>query len=267
MSSPSVMFVSHGGGPLPLLGDAGHKEMVSTLNHIASSITRPKAIVVISAHWETETVTINTQSNQELLYDYYGFPEESYEIQYPATSNLELGQRIEKAFKAHNIAVQHEQQRGFDHGVFVPLKIMYPEADIPVVQVSLKANLDPEEHITIGRVLKEALNEDVLVLGSGFSFHNMQAFRMQDSKEANLKNQAFEDWLVDTCYCGELSEQEREQKLVAWEQAPSARFCHPREEHLIPLHVCYGAALRSADAYFSATILGKKAGMFYWRES
>lgn len=266
MSAPDVLFISHGGGPLPLLGDSQHKEMVATLEYISTSIDRPKAIVVISAHWETDAVTVHTAKSPELLYDYHGFPKPAYEIDYPVAGKPDLANALIADLQSAGIPVMEEQARGLDHGVFVPLKIMYPEADIPVVQVSLLNNLDPQSHIQIGRVLREVLDENVLVIGSGFSFHNMKAFGMPSTPDIQSQNQAFEDWLLDTCYGEDYSESERENRLVAWEKAPYARFCHPREEHLLPLHVCYGVAQKKADAYFSATILGKKAGMFYWRK-
>jgi len=261
---PEVLYISHGGGPLPLLGDTGHLEMVATLQHIARSIPTPKKIVVVSAHWETDSPQLIAQTNHSLLYDYSGFPPESYKIAYPAKGDAQLAAHISKSLEAKGFRCSEELERGIDHGVFVPLKIMYPEANIPVVQLSMLKSLNPAEHIELGNALGE-LGEGTLVIGSGFSFHNMREFFAAESLEANRKNQAFEDWLVCTCYASDFTENERKERFLNWEQAPFARFCHPREEHLMPLHVCYGVQERAADAYFSANILGKKAGMFYWR--
>ncbi|CUS48054.1 MAG: hypothetical protein HLUCCO02_05735 [Idiomarinaceae bacterium HL-53] len=261
---PEVLYISHGGGPLPLLGDEGHQEMVATLKHIAQTIPKPESIVVVSAHWETQSPMLINNESHSLLYDYYGFPEASYQIQYPATGDQQLVEAIQSGLTHKGLSVGFEAKRGLDHGVFVPLKIMYPNADIPAVQLSILKRLDPAEHIALGQALSE-LGEKVLVIGSGFSFHNMREFFAPEKEVANRKNQAFEDWLVCTCYASDITENERMERFLNWEQAPFARFCHPREEHLMPLHVCYGVQQRAADAYFSAKILGKKAGMFYWR--
>lgn len=149
--------------------------------------------------------------------------------------------------------------------MFIPLKLMYPAADIPCVQLSLVSSLDAATHLAIGRALQALDYNNLLVIGSGFSFHNMRAFFAPDTAEMRARNDAFEAWLEETCTDVELSEAERASRLVAWERAPHARFCHPREEHLLSLHVCYGLANRASETNVSATILGKKAGMFYWK--
>jgi aromatic ring-opening dioxygenase catalytic subunit (LigB family) len=141
---------------------------------------------------------------------------------------------------------------------------MYPEADIPCVQLSLVNSLNPEAHLAIGRALRALDYDNLLVIGSGFSFHNMRAFFTPNTPDIQSRNEAFEDWLEETCTDPKLTESERTQRLLHWELAPHARFCHPREEHLLPLHVCYGLAGQAARTRFEATILGKQSGMFYW---
>ena len=249
---------------MPLLGDEGHKEMVDCLRKIAAKIDKPSAVIVISAHWEEDIPTITSAANPALIYDYYGFPEEAYTIEYPCLGEPLLADRICKVLKNAGIAAQLDAQRGFDHGLFVPLKTMYPDADIPCVQLSLVNNLKSAEHLQIGRALQDLDYENVLVIGSGFSFHNMHAFSAPETKETKALNVTFENWLLETCCNAEINEKERAQRLIEWTEAPAARFCHPREEHLLPLHVCYGLAQTSCSECFELRILNKNSSMYLW---
>ena len=264
MKSQQVIFVSHGGGPLPLLGDPQHQELTMQLQQLGSRIAKPSAIVVISAHWEALQPTVTSAAQPALLYDYYGFPPESYQLTYPAPGHPQPAQQIVTSLHKHCNTATQDAQRGLDHGVFVPLKWMFPTAAIPVVQLSLKANLDPQQHIDLGQALADLEYENLLILGSGFSFHNMRAFFAPQTEATERRNQAFENWLKVTLTDTQLNESERQQRLIQWEQAPEARFCHPREEHLLPLLVCYGATRRAADSYQMARTLGRTAGMFIW---
>jgi aromatic ring-opening dioxygenase catalytic subunit (LigB family) len=264
ISSGSVVYLSHGGGPLPLLGDESHQEMIALLEQLPSHLEQPSAMIVISAHWEADKPTITNGLNPGLLYDYYGFPEEAYEITYPVSGKPPLAQNIFDLLNEHGIEAVLNDQRAFDHGVFVPLKIMYPEAMIPCVQVSLVRGLRPDEHIRLGKALAGLRKESVLVIGCGFSFHNLNAFFAPSTPETQAMNEAFEQWLIDTCSNQQLSEREREDRLIHWENAPAARYCHPREEHLLPLHVCYGIAGTAAKEVFTFEIMGKKASAYVW---
>ncbi|WP_230408970.1 DODA-type extradiol aromatic ring-opening family dioxygenase [Zooshikella harenae] len=230
----------------------------------AGTLLKPSAILLISAHWEESQPTITSGKTPSLIYDYYGFPEESYRIQYPAIGDPQLAHTIYQQLKKDGINAKLDAQRGFDHGLFVPLKIMYPEADIPCIQLSLMNNLNPAEHIKLGESIAKIANDDLLIIGSGFSFHNMKAFYSERTRDIKTKNEAFETWLIDTCSNKALSEQQRTMRLENWEQAPHARFCHPREEHLLPLHVCYGVAKRACAQYFELSILNKKASIYCW---
>lgn len=259
-----VLFVSHGGGPMPLLGDPGHQDMVDRLTELAADLRKPSAILVISAHWEEAIPTITSGTTPSLIYDYYGFPSEAYKIEYPCPGEPVLAQQVAQALDQAGIQARLDDQRGLDHGAFVPLKLMYPEAKIPCIQLSLVNTLDASTHLAIGRALQALDYDNLLVLGSGFSFHNMRAFFAAQTPEIQARNLAFEDWLEQTCSDSSLSEPERAKRLADWEQAPHARFCHPREEHLLPLHVCYGLANKASDRHIAATILGKQSGMFYW---
>ena len=260
----AILYISHGGGPLPLLGDESHEEMVNCLRGIAANLKAPSAIIVISAHWEAGRPTITAGTNPSMIYDYYGFPKESYEITYPAPGNPLLAHEIYDLCSVNGIDAVLDELRGFDHGLFVPLKIMYPDANIPCIQISLINSLKPMDHIQIGEALIGLKEENVLVLGSGFSFHNMKAFFSPSTIESRSMNESFEQWLIDTCSNHNLGESDRTFRLVNWENAPAARYCHPREEHLLPLHVCYGLAKRPANQVFTFEVMGKKASAYLW---
>ena len=261
---PTAIYLSHGGGPLPVLGDPGHREMVAHLKDIAASIRKPSAIIVVSAHWEEPVATITAHQNPPIIYDYYGFPEKSYSIQYPAPGAPELADELRVMLEHNGVHARLDVERGFDHGLYIPLLLMYPDADIPCIQLSLLAGLDAAEHIRLGEALSGLAGAGVLVLGSGFSFHNLKAFFSKDAIAPDARNQAFEDWLFDVCTNPSLDEQERSEQLVNWDRAPAARYCHPREEHLLPLHVCYGLAKRVCSARTELTIMNKKASAYFW---
>lgn len=259
-----TLFLSHGGGPLPLLGDAGHQEMVACLKNIATKLKKPDTILVISAHWEAATPTITASANPPLIYDYYGFPDEAYQIQYPCPGEPALAQQVHDSLRQAGISAKLDHARGLDHGVFVPLKIMFPEADIPCVQLSLVKSLDAKTHIEIGKAMQIIDYDNLLVIGSGFTFHNMRAFFGNQAHAPDLKNHAFEAWLLDVITNHRYSEDERGQKLSDWQQAPNARYCQPREEHLLPLHVCYGLTQSACSAAFELNVLNKKVSMYLW---
>lgn len=258
-----VVYFSHGGGPLPILGDPGHQAMVEFMQRLPAQLHKPDLIIVLSAHWEENEVTVMSAPAPAMLYDYYGFPREAYDITYPASGSPAYARRIVDLFQASSIPAQLDPQRGFDHGLFIPLKLMYPQADIPCLQVSLLHNLNPAAHIALGHALRSLRSENILVIGSGFSFHNMRAFSWQGPYPPDPANDAFQDWLIETC-TGPLSQTEREQRLIEWQKAPSARYCHPREEHLLPLHVCAALANRPARLIFDDNILGKRGVAFLW---
>ena len=260
-----IVYFCHGGGPLPILGDPSHKAMVDFMTQLPSQLARPDAILVISAHWEEQVATLLGAQKPAMFYDYYGFPDKAYEITYPASGSPELADAIAGLLKKDNIAVRIDPQRGFDHGLFIPLKLMYPEADIPCLQLSLVRGLDPAAHIALGKSLRGLMGENILVIGSGFSFHNIGAFFGHDFAAPDPANEAFQDWLVETCASPSLNQSQREQRLIEWEKAPSARYCHPREEHLLPLHVCLGMAGEPGKLVFNDRILGKSGVAFLWQ--
>lgn len=258
-----IVYFSHGGGPMPILGDPSHQAMNDFMSWLPSQIRRPDFVVVVSAHWEEDAATLMGAAHPKMFYDYYGFPEEAYSIQYPAPGSPELAQKIAGMLKENNIPTRIDNQRGFDHGLFIPLKMMYPQADIPCLQLSLLSGLSSSAHLALGRALRGLRSENILVVGSGFSFHNLRAFSWGGSSAPDPANEVFQDWLVDVC-TGPLSDADREKQLIAWDKAPSARYCHPREEHLLPVHVCAGLAGKPGKVVFDDKILGKRSVGFLW---
>ena len=258
-----IVYFSHGGGPLPILGDPGHQAMIDFMTRLPGQLPKPDAILVISAHWEERAATLMSAPTPAMFYDYYGFPDAAYQITYPAPGSPALAERIAGYLRENNIPVNLDAQRGFDHGLFIPLKLMYPQADIPCLQLSLVRGLNPATHMALGKALRGLINENILVIGSGFSFHNMGAFSFGGAAAPDPANEAFQNWLIETC-SGALTQPERDQRLLEWDKAPSARYCHPREEHLLPLHVCAGMAEGPAKLVFDDKILGKRSVAFLW---
>jgi aromatic ring-opening dioxygenase catalytic subunit (LigB family) len=236
-----VAFFPHGGGPWPFVPiGIGSKDELDALASYLRSVPElpkspPRALLVISAHWEEAVPTVMVHERPPMLYDYYGFPPESYRINWPAPGDPALGSRVVDLLRAAGIAAGTNAERGFDHGTFVPLKVAYPDAELPTVQLSLKRGLDPAEHLAIGRALAPLREEGVFIVGSGMTFHNLRAFGPGSRAVA----EAFDGWLVKAAT---LPAEERDRELMAWTRAPSARASHPREEHLLPLMVVAGAA-------------------------
>lgn len=265
MSTP-VVFLSHGGGPMPLLGDPGHAGMLKAYAQIKQKLLelprKPSALLFVSAHWETEQPTLTSAAAPTLLYDYYGFPAHAYAFRYPTPGAPALAQTIIDRLQQLGITAAIDADRGLDHGVFVPALLLWPEADIPCLQLSLMTSLDPAAHLAIGKALQWLRRQNVMMIGSGFSFHNMREFFGPGSAQADTLNQAFEHWLSETVSLPDL--QQREQRLLQWTHAPGARFCHPREEHLLPLHVCVGAVNSAVDEQWHFNVLGRQGSCYWW---
>ncbi len=258
----SILFLPHGGGPMPLLNDPSHKGLTNFLRDIPKKLIKPKQIILISAHWEAQKIQILSSSKPDLLFDYYGFPDESYHFTYPAPGSPELAQQVKDALAKNGIEAELEANRGYDHGVFVPLKLMYPEADIPILQISLHASLDPATHIKLGEAISHLVDEATLLIGSGLSFHNMRAFFSPANPTSLGYSQEFDQWLTSTLA---KSVDEAQNELINWAKAPQARYCHPREEHLLPLLVCFGAAKHKAmklASVYGDTLLNARISAF-----
>ena len=264
----SIAYIPHGAGPMPLLGEPGHKPMVDLLHRLAADLPRPEAVIVVSAHHEGPEIVATSAANPSMLYDYYGFPAPAYEFQYPAPGDPKLAEEIVSALRDAGLKASADPERGFDHGMFVPMMLMYPKADIPTVQLSLRSDLDPKTHLAVGRALGEKFaDRNILILGSGMSFHNMHALR-SPTAESHAKGLEFHNWLLETLIDPALSVEDRETRLANWASAPLARFSHPREEHLLPLHVCAGFAnadKRNVEIAFDGELMGHKVIGAVWR--
>jgi len=235
-------FISHGGGPWPWLT----AEMPGVYDKLAASLratarelgATPRAVLAVSGHWEEDEFTVMSGAEPPMVYDYSGFPAHTYRVEYPAPGSPEVARRVVELLSRAGITAREDASRGFDHGVFAPLYVAYPEADVPVVQLSIRRGYDPEAHLAAGRALAPLREEGILVLGSGLSYHNLRQF----GPGARAASKEFDDWLTEAV-CASAGE-ERNQKLRRWSEAPSARAAHPREDHLIPLLVAAGAAER-----------------------
>jgi len=241
-------YLPHGGGPCFFM-DWNPSDtwdgMKAFLESIAPQLPeKPKAILVVTAHWLAPAFTVSSGENPALIYDYYGFPPHTYQLRYDAPGDPALAAEIVRRLRAAGLEANEDPQYGFDHGVFIPLKVMFPEADIPVVAMSVRHDLDPAMHIKAGRALESLRDEGVLIVGSGMSFHNMRAYG--DPRFTPI-SEAFDAWLAESIVA---PANEREARLAAWEQAPNARLCHPprAEEHLVPLFVAAGAAGEGAGS-------------------
>lgn len=265
-----VLYIPHGGGPLPLLGDPGYESLAVFLRALNADISGCKAIVLVTAHWEADRPSLCSASSPGMLYDYYGFPDESYQFRYPAPGAPDLAKSVASALAEHGFEAELDAERGYDHGTFVPMMLIRPEADIPILQMSLLSSLDPEQHLALGKALAHVLDQDIALIGSGFSFHNLGALtgRMEgDLEQARTLADEFHGWLDETVCGADLAMGERHSRLAHWDAAPGARFCHPREEHLLPLHVCFGAAAAagmSARRVFGEPVKGYQTTGYRW---
>lgn len=259
------LFIPHGGGPCffmetPPGWPAGlWDRMEAYLRGIPASLERqPRAILIISAHWLTPRPTVHVAEKPTLFYDYYGFPEHTYHLTYPVTGAIDFAPRVQALLADAGFSPATESQRGLDHGVFIPLKVSYPEANIPVVQLSLQQDLNAAEHLAIGRALAPLRDEGVLIVGSGMSYHNLSHFGPGPGDEDAKQ---FDDWLTETLTAVEPAERER--RLAEWESAPGARASHPTPEHLLPLMVAVGSAGDAPGTRdYSECMLGKAISGF-----
>lgn len=240
-----VLFVPHGAGPCFFMdwnpADTWQR-LGNWLKGVAATLpARPKAIVLVSGHWLEPQFRLTGHARPPLIYDYHGFPPHTYELTYPAPGDPGLASQVARLLEHDGLAARVDDGRGYDHGVFIPLKLMFPGADIPVVQLSLRDDLDPAAHIAAGRALAPLREQGVLVVGSGMSFHNMRGYG--DPRFTPVSAE-FDAWLAAAV---ESTPTGREALLKDWTRAPHARLCHPprAEEHLLPLLVAAGAAADS----------------------
>ena len=250
MTMPTLptFYISHGGGPWPWVEGRmrdTHRNLEAALRQMPQLVgTTPKAVLMVSAHWEEADFTVQSHPNPPMLYDYNNFPANTYQVRYPAPGAPQLAEHVQGLLKTAGFSARRDPARGFDHGAFVPMFVIYPDADVPIVQLSLKRGLDPQAHLAAGRALATLRNEGVLILGSGSSYHNLRMLG-PESKEPSA---AFDGWLQRTLE--KTNFDSRTAALASWDTAPSARIAHPREEHLLPLMVAVGAAEQDISTRF-----------------
>ena len=255
-----TLFIPHGGGPCFFMDPPATvrhywDNMAAYLRGLAADVgQRPKALLIVSGHWETPRPTLNVAAHPALFYDYYGFPEHTYRLSYPAPGAPDLAPRVQALLADAGFASDTDAERGLDHGVFIPMMLSYPDADIPILQLSLQQDLDPAQHLAIGKALEPLRDEGVLIIGSGMSFHNL---RTLFGPAGDVGSELFDTWLTDAATDPDPAA--RDAKLSAWAQAPFAREAHPREEHLLPLMVAAGAAGADPGRRTYADHLGGKA--------
>lgn len=235
-----VLFISHGGGPWPFVDSIRGQYAVTeaALKQLPDNLPSiPTAVLVISGHWEERVFTVSTAEHPPMVYDYYGFPEHTYHIEYRAPGSPELAKRVRELLQQVEIPCAENLEQGFDHGTFVPMSLMYPNAGVPIVLLSMKEDYDVAAHIAAGQALQPLRDDGVLIIGSGLTYHNMRGFGQPGAMHVSV---SFEEYLHAAI--AQPDPAQRLQQLMQWEQAPEARSAHPQEDHLMPLMVAAGAA-------------------------
>jgi aromatic ring-opening dioxygenase catalytic subunit (LigB family) len=240
-----AFFLSHGGGPWPYL-DGPFRRMFAQLEQSLKDIRRalgdgPKAALVISGHWIEDGFALSSGAAPGMVYDYAGFPPHTYQIRYKAPGSPELATRVRDLLEAGGIPAWLDHARGYDHGTFSMMQPLYPDEDLPIVQLSVDRRYDPALHLRLGALLAPLRDEGVLIIGSGLSYHNLMGTRDPSGGPASA---AFDAWLQETLVSGPA--EDRAKRLMGWETAPMARAAHPEEDHLIPLMAVVGAAAGDA---------------------
>ncbi|MBB2166053.1 dioxygenase [Gluconacetobacter sp. 1b LMG 1731] len=256
-----VLFMPHGGGPCFFMDwPDTWDHMAAHLRGIAATLPRrPDAILAVSGHWETAVPTVTSATHPPLIYDYYGFPAHTYRLRYPAPGSPELAARVRTLLSAAEIENEEDPTRGFDHGVFVPFMLAFAHADIPIVELSLRRDMNAEAELQTGAALRPLRDQNVLIVTTGMTYHNLAHF-MQPDPRSDTASKAFDDWLAQTV---EAPPAQRDEALRHWDQAPGALLCHPRPEHLLPLMVAAGAAGQDIGRRdYTDTIMGKALSGF-----
>lgn len=248
-----TFFLSHGGGPWPYMtGEMRQRfaRLEASLREFPRRLgAQPRAILVVSGHWEERDFAVMASPAPGMVYDFGGFPDYLYQIRYPAPGSPELARQVHRLILQAGLSTHLDPARGFDHGTYSLLSVPYPEADVPVIQVAIQSDYDPESHLRLGRALGPLRDEGVLIIGSGMSYHN---FHPRDPEQESAQ---FDSWLEETLV--KSGPKERSGRLLKWDRAPSARAAHPREDHLIPLMVAVGAAEQEP-----AQVVYREAGFF-----
>lgn len=228
-----VLFLSHGSPMTALGGDALSDAWIG----MAAAMRRPAAILVVSAHWETQIPMVTGAAHLSTIHDFYGFPERLYTLRYPAPGSPELAQRIKALLTRQGFATGIDPTRGLDHGAWVPLRTLFPDADIPVLQLSLQAGRCARHHLALGAALAPLVHEGVLLVASGHMTHNLADYMRGGAEGPRAQTRAFRDWVHARLLGGDRD------VLLDWHDlAPHAAFAHPTPEHFLPLFVALGAA-------------------------
>ncbi|MEN6574550.1 DODA-type extradiol aromatic ring-opening family dioxygenase [Methanobacterium aggregans] len=233
----SPIFVSHGAPTLPLEDIPARK----FLKGLGSHYSNIKAVLCISAHWATSIPTVNAVERPETIHDFYGFPEELYQMEYPAGGDPELAEHLAELIQSEGISCNIDVKRGLDHGAWVPLMLMFPNADIPIIQLSIQNHLNPFRHLELGRAIKDLRNEGVLIVGSGGAVHPLGYAGFHFGGQTDEWAIDFDDWLTDAVLQGD------ENLLTNYRNlAPYPERAHPYPDHYMPLLVAFGAAGKGA---------------------
>ena len=254
MAKLPTYFISHGGGPWPWIPERREamRALETSLANMPAEIgVKPKAILMVSGHWEQDDFAVMASPSPGMVYDYGGFPPYTYQIKYSSPGAPDVARRIAGLLTAAGLPTHLDMTRGYDHGVFAPMEVMYPRADVPLLQVAIRHGYDPEEHLALGRALAPLRDEGILIVGSGLSYHNLRKF----GPAAKEPSEAFDAWLNTAMMS---SPEARVAALKQWEKAPAARICHPEEDHLIPLMAAVGAAEneRATRVYHETGVFG-----------
>jgi 4,5-DOPA dioxygenase extradiol len=249
------LFLAHG-SPMNAIED---KEYTRFLEHLGRTLN-PKAIVIFTAHWESEVLTVSASDQPyETIYDFYGFPDELYQIQYPAKGSSVIANKIEERFTKQGLSIKKDMKRGLDHGSWTLMHRLFPKADIPVVQISVNPFLPPEQQYEIGKALRGLEKEDILIIGSGVTVHNLRMIKWGQTTPEPWAVE-FDDWLIEKI------EKEELPSLFEYEKrAPHAQMAVPRPEHFVPLYIAMGAAnsLKSAKVIFRNYEFGTLSNLCY----
>jgi aromatic ring-opening dioxygenase catalytic subunit (LigB family) len=240
-------FLSHGGGPWPWMREergAAYDQLEASLLQVRRELgAEPRAVLMVSGHWEADSFLLSSADRPPMVYDYYGFPEHTYRIRYDAPGAPALAETVRDILDRGGLASRLDPARGFDHGTFSLMQTMYPESDMPLLQLSLRADFDPAAHLRAGELLAPLRDAGVLIVGSGLSYHDLRGLMIGTGAKASA---VFDAWLNETLV--EVSPEQRRARLLRWQDAPAARAAHPREDHLMPLMVAVGAAGEDAGA-------------------
>jgi aromatic ring-opening dioxygenase catalytic subunit (LigB family) len=246
-------YIPHGGGPCFFMDDpdGAWTGMATFLRGLPDALPAvPRAILVVSGHWETKGFALTSGPQPSLLFDYYGFPPHTYQLRYDAPGAPALAEQAAQLLREAGFFARLDPARGFDHGVFVPLKVAFPDARIPVIELSLDRGLDAALHLAMGEALAPLREQNVLVIGAGMSVHNLRAW---GDPRITRPAMEFDEWLNEAVSAPAAT---RAAALSRWHEAPNARICHPRHEHLLPLMVAAGSSPNPGQRVFHEMVLG-----------